>query len=237
MIQFLRRIRQSLLKNNKTSTYLKYAVGEIILVVIGILIALQINNWNQQRLQNNTIQQGLSEVKNNLVSDSLQMTDVIKRMEAEMKIQKEIIEVIENGGVLDPSFNENLGKCMALNTIQVTQNGYQTLKRIGLENIKNKELENYLIGYYDILNKDFYSEVEDDNVDLMNVWLPYVRKNFKDFDYRNYAIPKSYEVLSADGEFLIMLKININNREATLKNLLFMQERVRYLIEKIKLDK
>ena len=49
MIKFFRRIRQNLLLENKTSKYFKYAIGEIILVVIGILIALQINNWNESR--------------------------------------------------------------------------------------------------------------------------------------------------------------------------------------------
>ena len=49
MIKFFRHIRQNLIMENKTSKYLKYAIGEIILVVIGILIALQINNWNEGR--------------------------------------------------------------------------------------------------------------------------------------------------------------------------------------------
>lgn len=49
MIKFFRHIRQNLIMENKTSKYLKYAIGEIVLVVIGILIALQINNWNEWR--------------------------------------------------------------------------------------------------------------------------------------------------------------------------------------------
>jgi len=49
MIKFFRIIRQNLLAQNKFSTYLLYAMGEIILVVIGILIALQINNWNENK--------------------------------------------------------------------------------------------------------------------------------------------------------------------------------------------
>lgn len=48
MIKFFRHIRQNLIMENKTTTYFKYAIGEIVLVVIGILIALQINNWNQE---------------------------------------------------------------------------------------------------------------------------------------------------------------------------------------------
>ena len=49
MIKFFRKIRQNLLMENKTGKYFKYAIGEIILVVIGILIAFQINNWNENR--------------------------------------------------------------------------------------------------------------------------------------------------------------------------------------------
>ena len=56
MIKFFRHIRKSLFMENKTSKYLKYAIGEIILVIIGILIALQINNWNEsQKLKNDTL--------------------------------------------------------------------------------------------------------------------------------------------------------------------------------------
>jgi hypothetical protein len=49
MIKFFRKIRQNLLTQGKTGKYFKYAIGEIVLVVIGILIALGINNWNEHR--------------------------------------------------------------------------------------------------------------------------------------------------------------------------------------------
>ena len=55
MIKFFRKIRQNLLMENKTGKYFKYAIGEIVLVVIGILIALQINNWNENRIENKAI--------------------------------------------------------------------------------------------------------------------------------------------------------------------------------------
>lgn len=51
MIKFFRKIRFDLMKKNKTGKYIKYAFGEIVLVVIGILIALQFNNWNIDRIE------------------------------------------------------------------------------------------------------------------------------------------------------------------------------------------
>ncbi|WP_051229694.1 DUF6090 family protein [Psychroserpens burtonensis] len=63
MIKFFRKIRQNLLSEGKTGKYLKYALGEIILVVIGILIALSINNWNELRKTNNNQEKYLKLLK------------------------------------------------------------------------------------------------------------------------------------------------------------------------------
>ena len=52
MIKFFRRIRQNMIKENRASKYMLYAIGEIVLVVIGILFALQINNWNIDQIKN-----------------------------------------------------------------------------------------------------------------------------------------------------------------------------------------
>ena len=65
MLRFFRKIRQHLISNNKVSKYLLYAVGEIVLVVIGILIALQINEWDQKIEQQQTVRRYLS----NLIGD------------------------------------------------------------------------------------------------------------------------------------------------------------------------
>ena len=55
MIKFFRKIRHNLMSENKTGKYLKYAIGEIILVMIGILLALQVNNWNEKRIEREKI--------------------------------------------------------------------------------------------------------------------------------------------------------------------------------------
>nr|WP_299339611.1 DUF6090 family protein [Allomuricauda sp.] len=72
MIKFFRRIRQTLISENvaeqqagKFSKYLLYAIGEILLVVVGILIALQINNWNEQRKKN----EQLTQYRKNLITE------------------------------------------------------------------------------------------------------------------------------------------------------------------------
>ena len=77
MIKYLRHIRQTLIMENKTSKYLKYAIGEIVLVVIGILIALQINNWNENRKANAIGKQYLKGIKEDLQKDLKNIDSII----------------------------------------------------------------------------------------------------------------------------------------------------------------
>src|SRR5210317_311365 len=63
MIKFFRKIRQNLLMENKTGKYLKYAIGEIILVVIGILIAIQLNEWRNDSINTKQKQKVLVTLK------------------------------------------------------------------------------------------------------------------------------------------------------------------------------
>jgi hypothetical protein len=69
MIKFFRKIRQNMLMENKNGTYFKYAFGEIVLVVFGILIALQVSNWNQLRIEKNTMNAYYAKLANTLEDD------------------------------------------------------------------------------------------------------------------------------------------------------------------------
>ncbi len=80
MIKFFRKIRQNLLSGNKTGEYFKYAFGEIILVVIGILIALYINNWNENRLEENEVTNYFEQIKTELESDIIHFNSDISQM-------------------------------------------------------------------------------------------------------------------------------------------------------------
>ena len=77
MIKFFRKIRQNLLSEGKTGKYFKYAIGEIVLVVIGILIALQINNWNENRKTNENFILLLSNVRDELAYNIELSSEVI----------------------------------------------------------------------------------------------------------------------------------------------------------------
>lgn len=72
MIKLFRNIRQNLLAEGKTTKYFKYAIGEIFLVVIGILIALNINNWNEQKKNEAKIVNTLKEIQNDIQLDLIQ---------------------------------------------------------------------------------------------------------------------------------------------------------------------
>ena len=80
MIKFFRKLRYDLMEKNKTGKYFKYAIGEIVLVVIGILIALQINNWNEQNKIDNSINSHLEILKQNLIEDQTQLEDLNQNM-------------------------------------------------------------------------------------------------------------------------------------------------------------
>ena len=86
MIKFFRRIRQQLLSEGKVGKYFTYAIGEIVLVVIGILIALSINNWNTERINNNRVQQYAASLVQDLEND-IEMINV-SQFQAKKSYQK-----------------------------------------------------------------------------------------------------------------------------------------------------
>jgi hypothetical protein len=81
MIKFFSKIRYSLIEQNKSGKYFKYAIGEIILVVIGVLIALSINNWNENRKNSIKEIQFLEGFKNDLMANKTELNRVIRKAE------------------------------------------------------------------------------------------------------------------------------------------------------------
>ena len=106
MIKFFRKIRQNLLSEGKTGKYFKYAIGEIILVVIGILIALQISNWKESSNINILSKTYLQNIKKDLVADTTTFQAGINRFKKSLKVQDDLLNIEKvNALSIDSLFN------------------------------------------------------------------------------------------------------------------------------------
>jgi len=143
MFKFFRNIRQSLIMENKTSKYLKYAIGEIILVVIGILIALQINNWNEERKAIKAENILLHSVLQSLRSDSMVLANSQNEIKLINDLHKTLYLVIK--GEQSPDSIENLQlvrRSLLFNP--VTKANYPDL----VNEVINQDLKNEIRFYY-----------------------------------------------------------------------------------------
>ncbi|MFN1835247.1 DUF6090 family protein [Balneola sp. MJW-20] len=110
MITLFRRIREKLIASGSVTKYLLYAMGEILLVVIGILIALQINNWNESRKQRIAEQDFIAGVKFDLTQDQQYIQLILDTSEKKLKLfdllEEQAVELYENDRAkLDSLFN------------------------------------------------------------------------------------------------------------------------------------
>ena len=137
MIKFFRRIRQRLLTENKFSKYLLYAIGEIVLVVIGILIALQINNWNQQQINDAKIKSILKEIQQDLVIDVESSKQVFDLFIRDCIIEDSILnnKSTRNDYPSGPKIGHRLGYNFA--NFIINTSGYDNLAR-NIDNVPEK---------------------------------------------------------------------------------------------------
>ncbi|WP_338732378.1 DUF6090 family protein [Mangrovimonas cancribranchiae] len=96
MIHFFRKIRQSLLSEGRTTKYFKYAVGEIILVVIGILIALSINNWNSNRITSNKKTEYLLRISDELKGQIKELKLYNDDLTTQIKDNKHVLKILDS---------------------------------------------------------------------------------------------------------------------------------------------
>jgi hypothetical protein len=158
MIKFFRNIRKNLLNKGlpagqagKTTKYFKYAIGEIILVVIGILIALQINNWNEVQKQNRWETRFLTDLKNELKNDLSQLKRITDIQLAKGDNCQKVLDLIstknpDNKSKIDSlySLTQNSNPTF-FPTTGVYDSGLSSGK---IENIKNDSIKYMIMNLY-----------------------------------------------------------------------------------------
>ncbi len=190
MLKFFRKIRHRLLSENQTGKYLKYAIGEIILVVIGILIALQINNWNERRKTNNKGKEYIQEIYKELKIEVSNIDLVLNSLSNQYNGVEHVLSFFEseNKEIKDTvQFTESYWSTTRLFIVERDLNTFDKLKSSGQSIIlKNESLTNMLDKFYKnfdirILNfKEFPIQVR---MDLRRESFPI--GSMKDFDYEN----------------------------------------------------
>jgi len=157
MIKFFNKIRKQLLIENKTGRYLKYAIGEIILVVLGILIALQINNWNEGRQNNIKEQQILTQLKDEYNANLLQLEQKITNREKIIKAANKVLQHIDEPlNISSDSLNYQLNIMIGAPTFKPIENNLINSGNILL--IKNEKLNQLLTKWPS--NVDAVREIE-----------------------------------------------------------------------------
>lgn len=152
MIKFFRNIRKRMLGENRFTRYLLYAVGEIILVVIGILLALQINNWNEGRKELKAEVEFLKGVKTDLKQDRDFIVYVMDINQDKLKTYAILEEWAEKGN----SQNKRVGDSLFLRYISQGQRTFYPVSGAfqsavsgnQLNNFKDKETTSALVKLY-----------------------------------------------------------------------------------------
>ena len=210
MIKFFRRIRQNLIMENKTSKYFKYAIGEIILVVIGILIALQINNWNEIQKNNAFEVEILTQIRANLIKDKLVLNGYIKNADnAVLSIDKILNTNI--AAQKNDSIKYWLGNVVKFDRYRTLTNAYEVLKSKGLEHVTDKQLQFLLGMYYDDQSVAITMACKDLEIMFMNEWIPILKKNVVEQSFGKLVDLEDYNDLKPGGEIRNLLILNRDN--------------------------
>jgi uncharacterized protein DUF6090 len=163
MIKFFRKTRQELMKTGKTGRYLKYAIGEIVLVVVGILIALSINNWNEKRKKNEQEKFILEKLQVDLASD---ISAISSQIEAISINKYELLFCIDALlGKTEPAREELVKNLSSILTIIVFNQNRTTISNIistgKIEYIQNQTLTDSITAYYSYDYKSWDTALRD----------------------------------------------------------------------------
>lgn len=220
MINFFRKIRQRLLAENKFIKYLTYAIGEIVLVVIGILIAVQINNKNIENQRSDLEVRILIEILDNLDDDLKQIEDELYSDKVVMNADSIIIAHIRSKA----SFNDTIAGYLRLAEMfphfDTKESGYQLLESKGIDLVSNDSLRIRITNFYS-RSYPYFRKYEKERVDVvLSIIKPYLTRNFYLEEYSKWPyskrVPFQYDAFLNDAELISILQTSQN-----LSNIMF----------------
>ena len=260
MLRIFRNIRQKLAAENKVMAYLRYAIGEILLVVIGILIALQVNNWNENRKEHLIEIKYLKNLKHDLQSDSTDLVYYKNIRVGQANAARELIELAKTKNVSDVFKLDSLYTTVGLWWEFVPNNNtFEELRSSGnLKLLRNDSIKNLLLDLNkeneDLVSSRNHMRREYENylydqknslVNFLDVNDPERIKNIIDWYYPNKeSVKKNTEKIKEQYRLLFNDTLFINGLALTAGNLLWlikddynkMQEIVNKLIKLIDQD-
>lgn len=202
MIKFFRHIRQRLIAESRFRKYVVYAIGEIILVVIGILIALQINTWNSAHIQRGDERKILIELKKGLALDQQSMALELAICEAAVEKMKRLQFLLEDKDYaytigLDSLF----GQVYGIRKIFLNKAFYEDLKSSGLRIIDNDDIRLQIVQLFEDNYTELYDIFNFAEPSVNEVTRPYYLANFHDIDFKDLATPNNFDMVWNDSYY------------------------------------
>lgn len=219
MINFFRRIRQSLFRENKFGKYLLYVIGEILLVVIGILIALQIDNINEQNKLQGRQSELLIDLKSDLQETLEGLSDGIHIDSVALAGYRELIAAIEENEPYSPKIDSACAYLIYFHVPRFTNTTYESIKSQGLDLITNDILKKQVTRLYE---RQFNYLREDLTTTQWSGWNTTTRTyitrylKFKDSSTGIIVYPVDFERMKKDQEFINFLSELIVTRSLVI---------------------
>ena len=202
MIKFFRSIRKKLIEQGKTVNYLKYAIGEIILVVIGILIALQINNWNTNTIRKADERKILIELQKGLELDRDKMVVELASCKVAVEKMKQLQTLLKDKNYgyhkdLDTLF----GQVYGIRKLVLNNAFYEDLKSSSLRIINNEDIRLQIVQLFELNYKGLSDIFNVAEPSINEVIRPYYLSNFHDINFIEKATPNSFDRVWNDTYF------------------------------------
>ena len=217
MIKFFRRIRQKLIEEKKIGNYLKYAIGEILLVVIGILIALQINNWNEHRKDRITERKLLIELNENLVINAARLKSDMQKELTSISSIEFVLNHLDNRRPYHDSLDVYFNSAFFSPDIVLSTSGFESIKLKGFQVVSKDTLRKAIRDLFEVRYDNMLSEtVRLEDQFWPSSVLPLKHKHFRISEGRSK--PVDYKKLLDDESFKNMIADRMHFRKLAYKH-------------------